>query len=56
MCCLLVVCLVLSCCPPPMNTCGVRVQIYLSFFLGLRLLLWPQDFFLQLVALGWSLA
>ena len=32
------------------------IDLYFSFFLGLRLGLWPQDFFLQLVARGWSLA
>ncbi len=31
-------------------------SIYLSFFLGLMLEVCPQLFFLQLVALGWSLA
>ena len=32
------------------------VRVYLSFFLGLMLEVWPHDFFLQLTALGWSLA
>merc|ERR1719342_1333681 len=41
---------------PNLPSCWRIIRVYFSFFLGLRLLLCPQDFFLQLVALGCSLA